>query len=115
MASRATALDSSDQLFHLSVMGKSAQTFLGKYQPVVDSDFVYATAGGDQLDLGVILFLQFGFQPGSTRFVISCGAVFYGYSHCYLPGAVCQSKLILAAFSNEHYYKNLNGNIQHKE
>ncbi len=25
------------------------------------------------------------------------------------------SKMILAAFDNEHYYKNLNGNIQHKE
>ena len=75
---------SADQLLHLTMFGKPAETFLGKYQPAVDPDFIYPAGGGDQFDIGIVFFLQFGFQPGSTRLVISCGTVFDGYFHHYL-------------------------------
>jgi hypothetical protein len=38
---------STDQFFHLTIFGKSAETFLGEDQPVIDLDFIHTTGGGD--------------------------------------------------------------------
>ena len=56
-----------------------------KYQPLIDLDFIYPTGGGDQLDSGIIFFLELSFQPGSTRFIISRCTIFYGNFHQLLP------------------------------
>jgi hypothetical protein len=94
---------SSDQLFDLTVFGKPAETFLGKYQPLIDLDFIHPTGGGDQLDSGIIFFLELSFQPGSTRFIVSRRAILYGNSHHFLldspttqndPGCILQRALL---------------------
>jgi hypothetical protein len=67
---------SADEPFHLTFCWKPAETFLGKDQYAVDRDLIYPAAGGNQFDLGVIFLFQFGFQPGSARFVVSGSTIF---------------------------------------
>ena len=73
-----------DQFFHLTVFGKSAETFLRKYQPVIDLDFENPAGGGDQLDFNIIFFFKLSFQPGSAWLIVSRGTILDGNFHQFL-------------------------------